>query len=69
MARAIRHILLGMGHLFDFSGYFEISAMKHVKERRKKLPKDTNEALSADIGKVGNDLQNAIANYKEHNVR
>ncbi|MDZ7758685.1 MAG: hypothetical protein U5L00_00285 [Desulfovermiculus sp.] len=39
MAKAIRHILLGMGHLFDLSGCFEKSAMKQAKRKAQETAK------------------------------
>jgi hypothetical protein len=65
MARALCHIFVGMGHLFDFSGFFNVSAMRRVKARRKELPRNTMDALHTDFVKVGSDMQKAFSKYQE----
>ncbi|MFP4672734.1 MAG: hypothetical protein ACLFMR_09245 [Desulfohalobiaceae bacterium] len=65
MARALRHIFVGMGHLFDFSGFINASAMRRVKAKRKKLPSNALDAFHTDFVKVGSDMQKAFSKYQE----
>jgi len=64
MARALRHIFVGMWLLFDFSGFFNASAMRRVKAKREKLPGNTMDAFHTDFAKVGSDMQKAFSKYQ-----
>ena len=64
MARAIRQILSGMGHIFDFSGHFEKSAFRRVKERQRRQPQDVSKAIQSDLNKISADLRSAMDSYK-----